>query len=85
MQARVLASYDGLKVEYELPAAARVRATLHDATGRQVGALDAGEQGRGVHRLIWNPKGEGNRLSSGAYFVLLDTGVEKATLKAIIR
>ena len=85
MQARVIASFDGVEVEYQLPAAAHVRATLHDATGRQVGALDAGEQQRGVHRLSWNRKSEGTRLSSGAYFVLVDVGEEQARLKAVIR
>jgi len=45
MQARVIASFDGVEVEYQLPAAAHVRATLHDATGSSR-ALDAGEQQR---------------------------------------
>jgi hypothetical protein len=64
---------------------AHVRATLHDAVGRQVGVLDAGSQQPGTHRLSWNQDRGGRKLASGAYFVLLDMGVEKATLKAIIR
>jgi len=84
-RARVLASHDGIEVEYQLPAAARVRATLHDAVGRQVGVLDIGMQEPGTHRLSWNQDRGGRELASGAYFVLLDMGVEKATLKAIIR
>jgi len=74
-----------VKVEYQLPAAAHVRATLHDAVGRQVGVLDAGSQEPGTHRLSWSRNGEGDRLSSGAYFVLLDMGKEQARLKAVVR
>ena len=83
--AQVIASCDGVKVEYQLPAAAHVRATLHDAVGRQLGVLDVGSQQPGTHRLNWSRDGEGSRLSAGAYFVLLDMGMEKARLKAVIR
>ncbi|HUW10562.1 MAG TPA: hypothetical protein VM537_12595, partial [Anaerolineae bacterium] len=41
-RAQVIASHDGIEVEYQLPAAACVRATVHDAVGRQLGVLDAG-------------------------------------------
>jgi hypothetical protein len=84
-RAHVLASDNGVKVEYQLPAAARVRATLHDVVGRQVSVLDIGVQDPGTHRLIWNQDCGGRKLASGAYFVLLDMGAEKATLKAVIR
>ena len=59
--------------------------TLHDAVGRQVGMLDAGEQKPGTHRLSWDRDNEGRRLSAGAYFVLLDTGTEQSRLKAVVR
>jgi hypothetical protein len=72
-------------VEYQLPAATRVRATVHDAVGRQLGVLDAGSQQPGTHRLSWNQARGGRKFAAGAYFVLLDMGAEKATLKAIIR
>jgi len=84
-RAQVIASRDGLEVEYHLPAAACVRATVHDAVGRQLGVLDVGSQQPGTHRLSWNHDRGGRNLASGAYFVLLDMGAEKATLKAIIR
>jgi len=84
-KARVVSRYDGVEVEYQLPAAARVRATLHDALGRQVGALDIDIQEPGTHRLSWNQDREGRKLASGAYFVLLDIGKEKARLKAVVR
>jgi YD repeat-containing protein len=63
----------------------RLRATLHDAVGRLVGVLDAGEQQAGTHRLSWDRDNEGRKLSAGAYFVLLDMGMEKARLKAVVK
>jgi len=83
--ARVIATYDGIAVEYQVPAATHVRATLHDAVGRLVGVLDAGSQQPGTHRLSWTRDAEGRRLSAGAYFVLLDLGTEQTRLKAIMR
>jgi len=84
-QAHVVACRGGIEVEYQLPVSARIRATLHDAVGRQVGGLDAGDQQPGIHRLSWDRDSEGRKLSSGAYFVLLDVGAEQAKLKAIVR
>ena len=84
-QTQVIARSDGVEVEYQLPTSAYVRATLHDALGRRVGVLDAGQQQSGVHRLSWDRDGEGRKLSAGAYFVLLDMGTEQARLKAVVR
>jgi len=84
-RAHVIAGHDGVEVEYQLPASAHVRASLHDAVGRQVRCLDAGEQPRGTHRLSWHRDNEGRRLSAGAYFVLLDMGMEQSRLKAVVR
>jgi len=64
---------------------AHVRATVHDAVGRQVACLDAGEQQRGTHRLSWSKDSEGRRLSTGAYFVLLDMGTGQIRLKAAVK
>jgi hypothetical protein len=83
--AQVVSRYDDVSVEYQLPASARVRATLHDAVGRQVGALDAGEQQAGTHRLSWRCDSRGRKLSPGAYFVLLDMGKVQVRLKAVVR
>jgi len=58
---------------------------VHDAVGRQLGVLDAGSQQPGTHRLSWDQDRGARRLASGAYFVLLDMGAERATLKAVIR
>jgi hypothetical protein len=85
VRAQVIPHFDHIEVEYQLPAAAHVRATLHDAVGRQVGVLDAGSQQPGTHRLSWNRDGDGGRLSSGAYFLLLDMGKEQVRLKAVVK
>jgi hypothetical protein len=61
-QAHVVTRYDAVEVEYQLPASGYVRATLHDAVGRQVGVFDAGEQKPGIHRLSWNQDCEGRKL-----------------------
>jgi hypothetical protein len=83
-KAQAVTVRDGVEVEYQLPAAAHVRASLHDALGRRVGTLDAGKQNPGMHRLGWNSSPEGRKLSAGAYFVLLDMGKEQARLKAVV-
>jgi hypothetical protein len=44
-----------------------------------------GNQQPGTYRLNWNQDRGGRGLAAGAYFVLLDMGAEKATLKAVIR
>jgi hypothetical protein len=84
-KAHAITGHGGIEVEYQLPAAVCVRAALHDAIGRQVGVLDAGEQKPGTHRLSWDRDKEGRRLSAGAYFVLLDMGTEQSRLKAVVR
>ena len=84
-RAHVVSGYDAVGVEYQLSTSAPVRATLHDVLGRQIGELDAGEQKAGTHRLSWDHDSEGRKLSSGAYFILLDIGTEQARLKAVVR
>ena len=84
-KAQLVTVRDGIEVEYQLPTAARVRAVLHDAVGRRVGVLDAGEQKAGMYRLSLSRDQEGRKLSAGAYFVLLDMGSEQARLKAVVR
>lgn len=83
-KARAVKVRDGVVVEYQLPTAAHVRASLHDALGRMVDLLDAGRQNAGMHRLGWNSSPDGRKLSAGAYFVLLDMGNEQARLKVVV-
>ena len=83
--AHIISRYDDVQVEYQLPVSAHVHATLHDAVGRLVGALDAGQQQAGVHRLSWECGGGNQKLRAGAYLLLLDMGNEQARLKAVVR
>jgi len=83
-KAQAIMVRDGVVVEYQLPAAAYVRTSLHDALGRRVGTFDAGKQTAGAHRLAWHGGQDGRKLSAGAYFVLLDMGKEQARLKAVV-
>jgi hypothetical protein len=83
-KAQAVTVRDGVEVEYQLPAAAYVRASLHDALGRHLGTLDAGKQNAGTHRLSWNRNQEGRKLSAGAYFVSLDLGAEQVNLKTVV-
>ncbi|MEO0069198.1 MAG: DUF4962 domain-containing protein [candidate division WOR-3 bacterium] len=69
---------DGV-VEYLLEVPANVKVAVYDALGRQVAILYSGNQTAGVHRLKWTPQ------TSGAYFILFDTGKEQAKLKVVVR
>jgi hypothetical protein len=83
-KAQAIMLHDGVEIEYQLPAAANVRASLHDALGRRVGTSDAGKQNAGMHRLCWKGDQEGRKLSAGAYFVMLDMGAEQVRLKTVV-
>jgi hypothetical protein len=85
LPARVTSSFDKVTVEYELAAPACVRASVFDALGRQVRVLEAGPHLAGVHKISWDMESSGRRTSAGAYFILLDTGMETARLKAVVR
>ena len=83
--ARPLSGSEGITVEYQLGASTRVKASVFDAVGRQVGVLNAGVQQSGVHRLSWSKDDEGRKLSAGAFFVLLEAGTEQVRLKAVAK
>jgi hypothetical protein len=85
LTARPLSASEGITVEYQLSISGRVIASVFDAIGRQISMVDAGSQQPGTHRLGWTHDSEGRRLSAGTYFVLLDMGSEKATLKAVVK
>jgi len=73
-KAHAITGHGGIEVEYQLSAAARVRATVHDAVGRQLGVLDVGSQQPGTHRLSWNQARGGRKFAAGAYFPSPDIG-----------
>jgi len=72
-------------IVFGLPAAREVRMGLYDVTGRHLRDLVSGRRDEGYHVIGWNTAGEAARtLSSGIYFLRLDTGAEALTTKVVI-
>ena len=70
---------------FDLPAPAVVELTIHDLKGRHVRTLWNTEAPAGMTSLIWNGTDDnGRRLGSGVYFVYLDTGSHRETLKVAL-
>jgi hypothetical protein len=71
-----------------LPAAARVRVSVHDVTGRQVRLLQDGPLGAGDHTMRWDGRDEGSRpLGGGLYFVRLSApegGAPERTARLVL-
>jgi Ca-activated chloride channel family protein len=60
------------RIEYEVPADARVKLSVFDVTGRQVRTLVDGFKLVGFYRISWDGSDErGNRLPSGVYIYQL--------------
>jgi DNA-binding beta-propeller fold protein YncE len=58
------------RIEYTLPERAQVKLAVYDISGRNVATLANEWSPRGGHTIDWNS----NHLSSGVYFVRLNTG-----------
>jgi hypothetical protein len=54
---------------FEMPATARVRLTVHDASGRTVAVLAEGVFGAGRHTTVWDASG----FPSGIYACRMET------------
>jgi len=72
-------------IRYELPTAAPVHLTVHNASGRTVRTLVHGEhRGRGPHAVRWDGRNDGGRdVAAGVYFYRLVAGGETLTAKMI--
>lgn len=69
-------------VRYELDRAAPVQLTIHDAAGRRVRTLFAGEQAAGRHEAFWDGRSDaGAAAPSGVYFCRLEAGEQRQTVK----
>ncbi len=66
---------------FALPVASRATLELVDVSGRRVASRDVGTLGAGRHEMNL---GEGQRLSSGIYFVRLTQGVNVATRRVTV-
>ncbi len=74
-------------ISYELPVAGRVRLAVYDASGRLVAVLEDGPRDAGSHSLTWEGTDDnGTDVSSGIYFLRLETAAGDATRKmALVR
>jgi hypothetical protein len=72
-------------VLYELPRPGFHRISIHDAAGRTVGVLAAGEGAAGRHTVVWDGSTpDGSPAPSGVYFVRLES-LGRVETKAIVR
>ncbi|MCC6649725.1 MAG: S8 family serine peptidase [Candidatus Eisenbacteria bacterium] len=62
------------RFDYALPRAASVRLSVVDVMGREVARLMDGVQNAGRYQAVWNGMSERGPVSSGMYFVRLQTG-----------
>ncbi|GJM43960.1 MAG: hypothetical protein DHS20C21_08020 [Gemmatimonadota bacterium] len=69
---------------FQLPRAAAVAITVHDASGRLIRKLAGDSYAPGSHMVEWDGRDEsGVFVSSGVYFFRLSTGPDVRTVKAV--
>jgi hypothetical protein len=69
---------------YVLPRSAHVRLAVYDTEGRRVRTLVDGVEPAGEHRVDWNGMSDADlEVSSGVYFVRLETGGAMRTRKVV--
>ncbi|MDO9693753.1 MAG: choice-of-anchor J domain-containing protein [Candidatus Latescibacteria bacterium] len=72
-------------VAFSLPAAQRVRVTVHDLEGKLVATLLDEQRAAGPHTLIWDGRdGAGRNSASGTYVFRIEAGGETATRRAML-
>ncbi len=70
---------------FDLPAASRVRLSIHDVAGRVVSRHDFGVLAAGHHERLWSAVDDGARpLTAGVYFLRLEAGGERAVQKVLV-
>jgi|GEM_PF-4654780 len=69
-----------LNLRYALPGAVRVKATVHDITGRQMATLVEGERQAGYHTAVWDAKA----VPSGVYLLRLEHGGDVVQRKVVL-
>ena len=64
---------------------ARTLLTLHDVAGRRLTTLSSNARSAGTHRVSWNGRdSNGERVSSGIYFLLLQVDGRAFTSKIVV-
>jgi subtilisin family serine protease len=72
-------------LRFNLGEAGRMRLSIFDVQGRRVKVLDEGERPAGPMALSWDLRdGKGHELSTGIYFLTLETHGEKLSRKMLI-
>ncbi len=72
-------------IEFDLAAHGPVRLSIYDAGGRLVRDLVDGTRGPGPHDVVWNGKdGAGSTVSSGMYFVRLESDGKVTSRKIVL-
>ncbi len=68
-------------IRFNLPRTAKVNIQVFDLYGRRVGQIVNGEYAPGIHAASWTATG----LTSGVYFVVMDTEGARETQKLIVK
>ena len=69
-----------VRVDYELPYAMGIDASVYNTLGQVVSRLASGRQPAGKHSFLWTPSAD---VSSGAYFFVLKTPLGRQTRKGV--
>jgi len=76
---------DVVAAEFDLPAAGRVVADVHDVRGRRIATLVDARFEAGRHRLAWDGRdGAGRPGAAGVYFLRLRAGAEEQSRKILL-
>jgi hypothetical protein len=74
-----------VRIAWTLMRASRVNLTVHDVVGRRMAGLVSGWQDVGSYSIRWTGVDDrGKRVGSGVYFVRLEAGVSRHSVKIVI-
>jgi len=72
-------------IAFSIPETGRVRVSVYNVKGEKIKDLLNTEMTRGNHRLVWDGRDNcSNPVSSGIYFVRINTGTESHTHKMLL-
>lgn len=73
------------RIEFTLAKKSNTRLAVYDLSGRLVRVLLDKELQKGTHQSSWDGKtDQGYRISSGVYFILLESGGEASSKKVVL-
>jgi hypothetical protein len=72
-------------IEFALPSAARIRLTIFNLLGQEIGVPAEGDYPAGVHTITWRgTDNSGRAVASGMYFYRLETPAGVLTRKMML-